>query len=329
MAARKARCIVCKIDMSKPKISVVMPLYNKGLSVTKSIYSVLAQTEPDFELLVVNDGSTDESERVVRGIQDERIRLITQSNGGESAARNRGIKESKSGLIAFVDADDEWLPHFLSTVLALTNIFPEAGAYSTAFFACQDGRIKRYPYVGVEFRLEGEIIPNYFRNCTLGSSIISSSCVLIRKEVFDKVGVFPVGVGNGADLHMWARIALHYQIAWSPLECAIWHLSSENRCAGMVVMQDAPFANLVEEALYDGHLSADMAFWVSEYLCRIRINYSRVAKEYGERALARQLLWKTRSTKVFNKQWRLLALQLYAPSALLRIRRSIRNQLQH
>ena len=311
--------------MNMPKISVVMPLYNKGLSVTKSIHSVLAQTEPDFELLVVNDGSTDDGEYAVRRIQDERIRLINQSNNGEGAARNRGINESKSGLIAFVDADDEWLPHFLSTVLALANFFPEAGAYSTAFFACQDGKIKRHPYVETEFPLGGEIVHNYFRCCTLGSSMICSSCVLIRKEVFDKVGVFPVGVKGGADLHMWSRIALHYAIAWSPLECAIWHLSAENRCAGKVVAQDHPCASLIEEALRESNLPSNFAFWMREYLCRLRMNYSEVALTHGDLDLARRLLWKAKSTIVLRNRWRLLALRLYTPAWLRSIRRAIIN----
>lgn len=89
-------------------ISVVIPLYNKDKQIAKTLYSVLKQTYPNFEVIVVNDGSTDNSLSEVSKISDSRIRLICQENKGVSAARNRGIQEAKSDYIAFLDADDEW-----------------------------------------------------------------------------------------------------------------------------------------------------------------------------------------------------------------------------
>ena len=97
----------------EPKISVVIPLFNKQTSIRRTIASVLDQTYPHFELVVVNDGSTDNSLSVVNEFTDSRIRVITQPNAGESGARNRGIIEAKCPVVAFLDADDEWLRAFL------------------------------------------------------------------------------------------------------------------------------------------------------------------------------------------------------------------------
>lgn len=313
--------------MRTPLVSVVMPLYNKGVSVENSIRSVLSQTEGNFELVVVNDGSTDGSDCVVQRIKDNRIRLINQINGGEGAARNRGISEAKADLIAFLDADDEWMPNFLNTVLNLEQAFPEAGAFATAFVGCRDGKIIRLSHADVELRLKGEILVNYFKSCTLGSNMVWSSSALFRKTVFDAVGVFPVGVRNGADLHMWARIAMKYPVAWSPLECAVWHLSAENRCAGMVVMPDVPFADVVIQAINDKQLSPEMAYWAHEYLCKFRLFYSEVAMEHGQKALARALLKKAKTTTLFKKKWRKLALRYYTPAVVLGLKSSIRAML--
>lgn len=110
--------------------SVVIPLYNKAETIQRTIVSVLTQTFCDFELIVVNDGSTDGCERQIRDIQnDDRIRVIDQSNKGVSAARNRGIAESKGKYIAFLDADDEWLPYYLEKVALAISMHPDTGLF--------------------------------------------------------------------------------------------------------------------------------------------------------------------------------------------------------
>lgn len=111
--------------------SVIVPLYNKGTMVGRSISSVLAQTYQDFELIIVDDGSTDNSRQIAESyLGDIRVKLIAQKNKGVSAARNRGLKEAKGDYIAFLDADDEWLPYYLETVLFEALKFPKAGLIS-------------------------------------------------------------------------------------------------------------------------------------------------------------------------------------------------------
>ena len=100
-------------------ISVVIPLYNKEKQVAHTLQSVLRQTFQDFEIVIVDDGSTDHSVEEVEKVRDTRIRLVHQQNAGVSAARNRGISEAKYDLIAFLDADDEWKPEYLETQYGL------------------------------------------------------------------------------------------------------------------------------------------------------------------------------------------------------------------
>src|SRR5690554_3840739 len=111
-------------------ISVVIPLYNKEKSIMNTIQSVLNQTFQDFEIVVINDGSTDKSAEIVEHIKDFRIRLVHQENQGVSAARNRGIKEAKYDWVAFLDGDDWWSDDFLTVLNDLQIKYPDAGIWA-------------------------------------------------------------------------------------------------------------------------------------------------------------------------------------------------------
>lgn len=127
-------------------ISVVMPLFNKVRHIKRALDSVLAQTYRDFEVIVVDDGSTDGSENVVEQYTDPRVRLVHRehiSSWGGHAARNLGIAESRADLIAFLDADDEWLPDYLQTIMSLIGRFPGAAAWSTTYYQISAMELKK------------------------------------------------------------------------------------------------------------------------------------------------------------------------------------------
>ncbi len=111
--------------------SVVIPLYNKASHVRRAIESVLAQSVRDFELIVVDDGSTDGGLDVVRSVEDGRIHVVQQQHSGVSAARNRGAQEAAAEVVAFLDADDTWTPEFLKTAMSLRERLPEAAVWGT------------------------------------------------------------------------------------------------------------------------------------------------------------------------------------------------------
>jgi Glycosyl transferase family 2 len=125
------------------RVSVVVPLYNKAAYIRRTITSITAQTFPDFEVIVVDDGSTDDGAHIAESAGDSRVRVIRQPNGGPGAARNRGIAESRGGLVAFLDADDEWLPEYLQKSIEVLDEFPAAASVTSGLIEYPPGRFRR------------------------------------------------------------------------------------------------------------------------------------------------------------------------------------------
>ena len=209
-----------------PKVSVVIPLYNKEKSIASTLQTVLNQTFTDYEIVIVNDGSTDNSVAEVEKIHDARIRLIHQQNAGVSAARNRGIEEAKSELIAFLDADDEWKFEYLATQYHLSQKYPECSVFACNYeFHDAEGNvtptiIHKLPFVG-----ETGIMTNYFEVASCSHPPLWTSAVVVRKMALQSIGGFPVDVKSGEDLLTWARLSAKGQIAFCKKPLAIYNLS--------------------------------------------------------------------------------------------------------
>ncbi len=195
---------------------MVIPLYNKAGQVAQTLRSVLGQTFGRFEVVIVDDGSTDGSADEARSVHDERIRLVSQQNAGVSAARNRGVAEARYDLIAFLDADDEWKPDYLETQYNLYCKYPECSIFACNYeFRNADGRVtptilRKLPFAG-----EDGILSNYFEVACCSHPPLWTSAVMVRKQALQAVGGFPVGVRSGEDLLTWARLAVKGQIAFS------------------------------------------------------------------------------------------------------------------
>jgi glycosyltransferase involved in cell wall biosynthesis len=198
-----------------PTISIVMPLFNKEKEVLRSLSSVFSQTISDFELIVINDGSTDKGAAVVSGYTDSRIRLFEQVNSGVSAARNRGIAEARSDIIAFLDADDEWLPDFLETILRLRTKFPKCKVYATRYIMRYRNGASRTAIVKglADGFLEG-VLQDYFVVATQSDPPLCSSAIAVCKKAIIEIGGFPININAGEDLLTWARLATTYEIAY-------------------------------------------------------------------------------------------------------------------
>lgn len=196
-------------------ISVIIPLYNKEASIAAALRGVLAQTYPNFEIVVVDDGSTDGGAAVVETFDDSRIRLIRQANGGVSAARNRGIAEARGEHVAFLDADDEWMPEFLEEIVVLQKKFPKCRAQATAYVNHDN---KGYnPIILNRLPFEGEhgVLTNYFEVASYSHPPVCSICVCVDRSLLHEIGGFPMGIKSGEDLLTWARIAVRTQWAYS------------------------------------------------------------------------------------------------------------------
>lgn len=195
-----------------PHFSVIIPLYNKAPYVAKTVESVLAQTHGDYELIIIDNGSTDGSNGVISQFTDPRIRIVRlEENIGVSNARNKGVELSTAPYITFLDADDWWEPTFLEEMAALVERHPGAGIYGTSYYIVKNGK-KRVAPIGVEDGFtEGEI--NYCRVYakTLCMPLTSIS-ICMPRTVFEESGGFPANIKLGEDFLLWIRVALKHQV---------------------------------------------------------------------------------------------------------------------
>lgn len=228
--------------MSAPAFSVIIPLYNKEREIGGTLRSVLAQSLPPAEVIVVDDGSTDGSREVVESIASPLIRLVTQSNAGVSAARNRAIAEAKGEYIALLDADDEWEPGFLAQIAALIAEFPDCGLYATAFNIRSDRGLFPAPTP-----TQRGIVPDFFRDSAHRYIAIPSASVIPRR-VFDRVGGFPDGMKIAEDLYMWIKIARRYPVCFSPERLVRYSKTASNRSTAIYTPERTVYSF---EELYD------------------------------------------------------------------------------
>lgn len=210
-------------------ITIVVPLYNKKGSIASALNSLLAQTYQDLEVLVVDDGSIDGGAAIVEGYTDPRIRLIRQANAGVSAARNRGIEEAQGEYVAFLDADDEWMPEFLEEIVTLQREFPDCRAQATTYVQCQNGEKKNIILNKLPFTGEHGVLTNYFDVATHSNPPVWTGGVCIERALLMEIGCFPLGIKSGEDLLTWARIATHTQWAYSLKPYAIFNMEGYNK----------------------------------------------------------------------------------------------------
>lgn len=210
--------------------SVIIPLYNKAPYVRKALESVFAQTYTDYEVIVVDDGSTDDScaiaDEFVReamgnglwAIDEEtnrqspianRLMLLKQQNSGVSAARNNGVAQSHGDYIAFLDADDWWEPTYLEKMAQLIEDYPDAGLYASNYVYYKPGKT----HVAVNNIETGYF--NYPKAYYEGGAMpVTSISVVIPRKVLDETGGFPLGIKLGEDFLLWAKIAMQYKVAF-------------------------------------------------------------------------------------------------------------------
>ena len=219
------------------KFSVIIPLYNKAPYIRKALESVLAQTYTDYEVIVVDDGSTDESASIVetmlcevmrlqgykatrqedgkaedalpnRLIAQLPYRLLKQKNAGVSAARNYGFSVSIGDYIAFLDADDWWEPTYLERMAQLIEDYPEAGLYGMNYIYYKPGKTRVALHTDTGYI---NYPKEYLRN---NAMMIFTSSSSSSRKVYEEMGGFPMGIKLGEDFLLWAKIALHYPVAF-------------------------------------------------------------------------------------------------------------------
>ncbi|SCY26728.1 Glycosyltransferase involved in cell wall bisynthesis [Flavobacterium anhuiense] len=193
--------------------SIIIPLYNKENFIANTIQSVFDQTFQNFEIIVVNDGSTDKSEEKLLQFKDSRIHYFSKKNEGASAARNYGIEKASAHFITFLDADDYWYPTFLETMFTNISKLPDQKVFSAAIEFETSKKVISAQYSISKTNDEFEIV-NYFK-ASLKETVLCTSCAVFHQSVFAEIGNFDTKIKSGQDTDLWIRIGLVFPVVFS------------------------------------------------------------------------------------------------------------------
>ena len=272
------------------QFTVVVPLYNKAPYVELSLSSLQAQTLQDFEIVVVDDGSTDGSAERVAALQDPRIRLIQQRNGGVSVARNRGIQEARGDWVCFLDADDWLHPEFLARMQALAQRHPEvhivAGSFKTEADR-PDWSPQAWP---LPADAPVEIITNLPRRWAKPS--FCTGTVAFRREFLQSLmPCFPEGERQGEDLDLWFRAAERSPVAFIPVPFLCYRTAvATSLMSGPTRYTLLPFQERLRERALSGTMPSQLASDALRLVSDVHVTLARREVQAGRRAAAWQQL---------------------------------------
>lgn len=297
--------------MNDIAVSVIIPLYNRGEYISRALNSVLQQTFQNFEIIVVDGHSGDDGPSIVKNIEDNRIIFFEQEGKGLALARNQGVNRARTDFIAFLDADDEWSPEHLASLIRLREKFPNAGIYATTYKRIEPGNVVKIP----KFRAippptwEG-LIPNYFLAGTLGATPIIPTSVGIPKDVFIGVGGSTPGVQWGEDDDLWIRIVMKYPVAYSWKGEALWHCDADNRIGNSIpdlpLLTREPVVERGLVALSNHTVSPEDAPFLKEYIAKFELNRALWNLKTGNAKNARTILKECKTKRFILRKIRLL-----------------------
>lgn len=222
--------------MSDPLVSIVTPVYNGEQYLAEAIESALAQTYRNFELLIINDGSTDNSKAIITSyLNNSKIHYFEQQNAGVAAARNLALRNANGKYIGFLDQDDLWLPDKLSTQIQYLETNPEIPfVHSRQGYIQADGTpIPDYPKDWV-YDLHGKCFIELFKR-----NRIAVLTVLVRKSVIDEIGFFNEAVSRVDDYELWLRICSRYPIGFQDNKLALYRCHDTNASHDYIKMEQA------------------------------------------------------------------------------------------
>lgn len=213
-----------------PFFSVVIPVYNKSAYVGATLNTVLDQTFTDFEIIVVNDGSTDDSLQKIESINDGRLTIVTIENSGVSHARNVGVEKASANYIVFLDADDLWQSNHLQVLRKLIKDFPDCGMYCTGYYKKKSEKSNiRAVFGSIENRFRG-VVKNYFEN-SLPFTVAGMGAVALPKTMFESFNGFTTQVTHGEDIELWTKIALEYDVTLHNIATVTHQLHVDSRAS--------------------------------------------------------------------------------------------------
>ncbi len=306
------------------KFSVVMPLYNKEKYISNTIKSVLSQTYKNFELIIVDDGSTDNSFTIAKSFQDKRITIYKRDNAGASVARNFGISKASGEFIAFIDGDDIWYNDFLETIMKMIYKYPDLKVFGTNI-GLKNYNAKDKHYINTSTTEESIVIKDYFYQKIKDDIYLTASSAVVKKEVFNDVGCFQEGLKNWEDLDMWARIALKYDIGFSKRICSVYQQQIEHSASSYNGIINSDFFDNPEKYISKYEIKGEKLYYMREYIAMWKISYSRMRHSAtNNKKESLRLLKKYKYTELFKKEFYSAYIYIYTPLFIRKLFKKIK-----
>lgn len=278
--------------------SIIIPLYNKVSSIEKTVLSAVNQSFAGcYEIIVIDDGSSDGGGEIVKRMKVTNLTLIRQKNRGVSTARNNGVRAAKYDYLVFLDGDDLIAKDYLSHIYQLIGRYPQAGAFGCGYQYMKNGRQIPSRVVGLGNQML--LINDYFKTASKGDLPIVASGVCIPRYVFEKVGLFPIRQTQGEDQDLWSRIGLAYPIAVHPAVDITYILDADNRVSLEIIpKKELAYSRNLQKQLDKKIIPNDRVKTIKRYIASHLIHLAKLNYLCGRLTISSELLNDPRTKKL-------------------------------
>lgn len=273
------------------KISVVIPYYNQREYIERSVYSVLNQENKNFEIIIIDDGSTDEGLNDIKKINSDKIKIYRTKNQGVSHARNYGASQSNYDVIAFLDSDDEWLQGYISSIIELIKKYPNAAAYAMKAIVKNNNTTIDYNIISNDFN--SFLIRHPLKFLLKYPRLICASNVIIKKNIFMDLNGFKNNVVWGEDQDLWYRIAIDHSIAYRNITSAIIHITGnwDNKLSERIKKNpEHPFIESGLQVIKNKKISLEIKRDIKNMIEMYKIKSAKYNMQIGEFNKAQEIL---------------------------------------
>ncbi len=285
------------------RCSVIIPLYNKEAFIEDALRSVFAQQHQNFEVIVIDDGSTDNSYSRVAAIQDNRVRLVQQANAGVSCARNRGIELATGDLICFLDADDWYHPLYLKTIVAMATHDEDIGFFATGYlwFNQLNAPTTRWD---IEYSTNFQLIDDiYYHRRQHGGFFFTSSVAVRREFLVAFQPCFPPGESMGEDLDLWFRLSEKSALIYCPSPLVAYRNTEGSLCMTNQALTLLPVYSRIEQRALNGQIPDKLRTSALQVVTDAKVTRARNLLMAGRRYDACKALISSIFQGLGNRRW--------------------------